>query len=236
MPGGRGKAVPGFPPAHQQGCGCRYVEVMLHAQRGAGKTLRELLGDIASGQPSSAEAVLLHHRRKERQIVADALDLEAVERLRHGVDGLQPGRRPGAELGDHRIVEDRNLAALEDAGVVADNQRFGGAFDRWPIFGQAAGRGQEAAIGIFGIEPAFDGPALALHIGLPERQLFAIGGAQHEFDEIKPGDQLGHRMLDLQAGDCSPMALRVASSRKGDGASSITFWLRRWIEHSRSLR
>ncbi len=35
---------------------------------------------------------------------------------------------------------------------------------------------------------------------------------------------------------CSPMALRVAASRKGDGASSITFWCRRWIEHSRSPR
>ena len=30
------------------------------------------------------------------------------------------------------------------------------------------------------------------------------------------------------------MALRVASSRKGLGASSITFWWRRWMEHSRS--
>ncbi len=35
---------------------------------------------------------------------------------------------------------------------------------------------------------------------------------------------------------CSPMAWRVASSMKGDGASSITFWWRRWIEHSRSPR
>ena len=34
----------------------------------------------------------------------------------------------------------------------------------------------------------------------------------------------------------SPIALRVFSSRNGDGASSITFWWRRWIEHSRSLR
>jgi hypothetical protein len=35
---------------------------------------------------------------------------------------------------------------------------------------------------------------------------------------------------------CSPMALRVASLMKGDGASSITFWWRRWMEHSRSFR
>ena len=44
-----------------------------------------------------------------------------VERFRHGVDGLEPGRRPGAELGDHRIVEHRDLRAFGDAGVVADD-------------------------------------------------------------------------------------------------------------------
>ena len=32
------------------------------------------------------------------------------------------------------------------------------------------------------------------------------------------------------------MARRVVSSSSGDGASSMTFWLRRWIEHSRSPR
>ena len=32
------------------------------------------------------------------------------------------------------------------------------------------------------------------------------------------------------------MALRVFSSSSGEGASSMTFWLRRWIEHSRSPR
>src|SRR5665213_3529697 len=32
------------------------------------------------------------------------------------------------------------------------------------------------------------------------------------------------------------MIFRVASSSSGDGASSTTFWLRRWIEHSRSPR
>ena len=35
---------------------------------------------------------------------------------------------------------------------------------------------------------------------------------------------------------CSPIALRVSGSRNGLGASSMTFWWRRWIEHSRSPR
>src|SRR6185312_11599480 len=34
----------------------------------------------------------------------------------------------------------------------------------------------------------------------------------------------------------SPMRFLIASSRKGDGVSSSTFWWRRWIEHSRSKR
>ena len=45
-----------------------------------------------------------------------------VERIERGglrVDRLARGRRVGDELGDHRIVIDRDLAALVDAGVVA---------------------------------------------------------------------------------------------------------------------
>ena len=33
-----------------------------------------------------------------------------------------------------------------------------------------------------------------------------------------------------------PSPARVAASSNGEGASSITFWFRRWIEHSRSPR
>ena len=55
----------------------------------------------------------------EGQVVADAFDLERVERQAHLLDRLGAGRRPGAELGDHRVVEHADLAALEDAGVVA---------------------------------------------------------------------------------------------------------------------
>ena len=35
---------------------------------------------------------------------------------------------------------------------------------------------------------------------------------------------------------CSPIFARVVASSSGLGDSSITFWLRRWIEHSRSPR
>ena len=44
---------------------------------------------------------------------------EGVERRDLPVDRLLAGRRPGDQLGDHRIVEDRDLAALGDAVVDA---------------------------------------------------------------------------------------------------------------------
>ena len=37
-----------------------------------------------------------------------------------------------------------------------------------------------------------------LHVALLERELLAGGDADHLFDEIDAGDQLRHRMLDLQ--------------------------------------
>ena len=37
------------------------------------------------------------------------------------------------------------------------------------------------------------------HVLLPQRQPFAGGDAQLQFDEIEPGDRFGHGMLDLQA-------------------------------------
>ena len=79
----------------------------------------KLLGDEAGRQPSLAPARMLHQRRQEGDVVADAVDHEGVERGRLGVDRRQPVGRVGDELGDHRIVVDRNFAALEDAGVVA---------------------------------------------------------------------------------------------------------------------
>jgi hypothetical protein len=51
--------------------------------------------------------------------VADALDLERVQRQAHFLDRIGAGRAPGAQLGDHRVVEHADLAALVDAGIVA---------------------------------------------------------------------------------------------------------------------
>jgi hypothetical protein len=41
---------------------------------------------------------------------------------------------------------------------------------------------------------------LMLDVFLAERQLLAVGDADHLLDEVQPGDELGDRVLDLQAG------------------------------------
>ena len=100
-------------------------------------------------------------------------------------------RRVRDELGDHGVVERRHLAARFDAAIDADIVR---QFQRHDL----AGRRQKAVLGILGIEPRFDGVAAEADLALRERQLFAGGDAELPFDEIEPGDLLGHRMLDLK--------------------------------------
>ena len=50
------------------------------------------LGDEAGGELAGAEARMLHQRREEIDIVADAVDLEGVERLDLAVDRRLAGR------------------------------------------------------------------------------------------------------------------------------------------------
>ena len=76
------------------------------------KTIGIFLGDEAGRKPPFPPARMAHQRGQERHVVLDAVDDEAVERIRHRIDRLSARRRPGAELGDHRIVEHRDLRPL----------------------------------------------------------------------------------------------------------------------------
>ena len=63
------------------------------ARHGAGrrhalKALGKFLGDESGRQLACAPARMLHDRREERNIVADALDGESIERVGLGVDRL----------------------------------------------------------------------------------------------------------------------------------------------------
>ena len=102
------------------------------------------------------------------------------------------------ELGDHRVVPDRDLAALVDAGVVAHRDAVRLALLRRPVGHEPPGRGQEVARRVLGIDAAFDRPAGELHVALLELELLARRDADHLLDQIDAGDQFRHRMLDLQ--------------------------------------
>ncbi len=96
------------------------------------------------------------------------------------------------------------------------------ALGRRAVLHQAADGRQEVAERILGIDAAFDGPAVDLHVRLLERQLLAGRGADHQLDEIDAGDQLGDRMLDLQAGvHLQEEEAAVLAGDELDGAGAV---------------
>ena len=138
---------------------------------------------------------MLQQRRLECDVRRDAADHERVQRLAHAGDRLVACRAVADQLGDHRVVVHRHFAALVDAGIDAHlsrNLRRRDELDEPP-----AGR-QEAAQRILGVDAALDRPAGALDVLLRELQPLAGGDADHQLDEVEPGDELGHRVLDLQ--------------------------------------
>ena len=141
---------------------------------------------------------MVHNRRQERQVVTNAFDLKAVQRVAHHFDGFGTGRGPCAQLGNHRVVVHRNLAALVDAGIVTHDASTQFAFCRRTVACQTADGRQEVAVRVFGIQTVFNRPAVDLHVVLRDRQRFAICNADHLFNQIDAGDQFGHRVFHLK--------------------------------------
>ena len=131
---------------------------------------------------------------------AEALDGEGVERGPLRVDRLQPRRGVGDELGDHRVVEDRDLRALHDAVVDPGGDAVHGAGLRGPVGRQAARRGQEASARVLGVDAGLDGPAVERDVVLREAEPLALRDADHVAHQVAAGDELRHRVLDLKAG------------------------------------
>jgi hypothetical protein len=126
--------------------------------------------------------------------------------IRHGVEGLaQQGQRGGTvggmgdQLGDHRVIPGGDLVTLADPRIHPHGAALESGGRGKGEVGEPAGRRQEAALGILGIEPGLDGMAVDPQVALGEGQGFAGRDAQLQFDEIKAGDRLGNRMFDLQA-------------------------------------
>ena len=203
--------------------------------------------------------------RKKATVGDDADDLVASSAAPSRAQGLIAVGAPGDELGDHRVVVERDHIARLDAGIdphMPGSLRpagEGAAASRSAAGSPAPGPRHRAA-------PRWRGPSIATS-SWPQRQRLAPRDAQLPFDQVLAGDHLGHRMLDLQprvhlhevegavrvddelhrAGADIADGLGRAHGRlahggaqlavmPGAGASSITFWWRRWSEQSRSNR
>src|SRR5690606_6247333 len=179
--------------------GGRNQKLLLRGRwRHALEAFGEMILDVGGGEVAFAEILFLHHRAEEWDVVGDAVDEEIVECCGLRVDCGDARRRVGNELGDHRIVEHRNLVALADAGFVAQRDVIGLAFGGRLVGAEAADGWPAVAIWIFGVEAAFDRPAFDLQILLLEGELLAGGDADHLLDEIEAGDHFRNWVLYLQ--------------------------------------
>ncbi len=125
------------------------------------------------------------------EIGLDAIDGALIERrgeLRHG---FRAGCALDDDLGEHRIVEGRDLGSRRDPAI--DTHGFGKTHLR-----EQARRRLEVPCRIFSIEPHFDGVALRRALILCEITEIAGGLPHHHLDEIEAGHLLRHRMLDLK--------------------------------------
>ena len=125
---------------------------------------------------------------QERQVRRHAADLGLAQRSAECVVGLRAGRPVGDQLRDHRVVGRPDLVALLDAGVDADTGRQTQPLER-------PGLRQERAR-ILRVEPYLDRVPEQVAVGY---KLLAARDAQLLAHEVDAGDELRHRVLDLDA-------------------------------------
>ena len=142
----------------------------------------------------AAKRGMIDQRAEEADVVRHAADVEFVECVAHAADRLVAVVAIGDQLGDHRIVVDRDFAPFVDARVDADESDAAGGRYRT----SRPTDGQEIAERILGVDAGFDGPAAELDVVLRERQRLAGGDADHQLHQVETGDEFGDRMLDLQ--------------------------------------
>ena len=115
--------------------------------------------------------------------------LRLGERVAHAEECLVASRAVGDQLRDHRVVGHADLVALFDSSVHSDSSRQGKALD-------PAGLRQERAR-VLRVEPDLD--RVAVEPRLVHGQRLARCDAELFANEIDSRDELGHRMLHLNA-------------------------------------
>src|SRR6266545_1178101 len=197
----------------------------------------EVRRDLARAEQLARKDLLVR-----RNVRRDADDRELVERALHPCDGLSAIAAPGDDLRKQRVVIRRHLVALEAVRVDADAGASGLEPGR-----EHAGRGREVLLAVLGVDAAFDRVAGHPDLLLAERERLSRRERDLLLHDVDAGRHLGHGVLDLDARvhlDEVVLATRIDEELErpdvaisdAHGGSSIIFWLRRWIEHSRSPR
>ena len=125
-----------------------------------------------------------------------APDLEVGQGPKGATDSHVPVPTPDHELADQIVVVLADLVTRLVAAVEPNAEAV-----RHPESVDPARTGQERPAGrVFGVDPHLDGVTGDGDVVLAEVQWFARGDPELLFDEVQPGHQLGHRMLDLEAG------------------------------------
>src|SRR5204863_1201131 len=117
-------------------------------------------------------------------------DLERRQRGEHPVDRRVAVGGQDDHLGEQRVVERRHDVAGGDVGVDAD----AGAARRAPR-GDGAGGRLEVAGGVLGVDPALDGAAGELDVGLAPGERAAGGDLDLGDDEVPAAAHLAHGVL-----------------------------------------
>src|SRR5256884_1068040 len=130
----------------------------------------------------------------QRHVGLDAFDHHFGQRILHARDGGLARVAVGDDLAHQRIVVGRDVVAGVDVAVDADAGTTRGV----PQPDRAGG--WHEGLGILRVDAAFHGMTADLHVALRVRQTLAGGDQQLRLHQIDPGDQLGHRVLDLDAG------------------------------------
>jgi hypothetical protein len=146
-------------------------------------------------QLGRGERRMAQHRQQEPAVGRDPRDPEPLQRPDEPGDGLVARRAVGDDLGEHRIVVHPDLAPARDPGVPAN----AGQLRRRPQQ-HGAGRRQEVARRILGIQPGLDRVPVEADRALLEGQRPSLGHLDLETHQVESGHELGHRVLHLEPG------------------------------------
>ena len=120
---------------------------------------------------------------------------QAASAASQALQRLFASRAVRGDFGQHRVVVGRDLLTGDHARVDAHTGQIARQLEAL----QESRLRQEALLRIFGVQANFDRVAFELGRQRCGWQRLTRRDAQLQLDQIEPGDQLGDRMLDLQA-------------------------------------